>query len=147
MHTETMSFSRPTDAICDDWSAPSYHVQEHLFLLLMAFLYSVSVIISAFVFCTRPKHNIPAPPPSTGHWYAVGLYDLRKPQMLPKAERNAATKYGGAYAILYERAYPSGAYAWRYTLDRVTWFYPTRSAVIRRGRTTDDDMLAHTHTA
>lgn len=77
-------------------------------------------------------------------WYAAGFYDLRRPQMLPKAERDAAAKYGKPVAILYERTYESGAHAWRYSLDNGrTWFYPNRNAVIRRGMVSTGDTLIH----
>lgn len=138
-----LTLSHPMDSVCDDWNAPSYKNQKRILLTLTSVLYSVTVIISAFRLCARRK-TVAQPPPS-GQWYAAGLYDLRQPQTLPKAERDAATKHVAPYTILYERTYPSGAYAWRYTLDGVTWLYPSRTAVIRRGRTTEGDML-HSHT-
>ena len=105
-------------------------------VFVMASFLSITLMIHA---CTtgQPKQQ----PPMPGFWYPVGLYDLRKPQSLTKVERNAAAQHDGTNAVLYEKSYPSGTHAWRYSLDGHTWYYPTRTAVIRRGRTDSGDLI------
>jgi hypothetical protein len=72
------------------------------------------------------------PLPPTNGWKNIGIYHLNKPQTLSKAEREALATVGGNAAFLYERTYKSGAKSWRYAIGD-TWFYPTESAVKRRG--------------
>jgi hypothetical protein len=138
-----INITSPADIVCTDADRP--HDPRLLLASITAILYSVSVILSAVTLCTRRKRDAVTPPPSptSDHWQAVGLYDLRKPQTLTKVEREAAAQHDGTNAILYEREYPSGTRAWRYSLDGYEWFYPTRSAVIRRGRTSEGDLLLH----
>jgi hypothetical protein len=136
-----INITSPADAFCTDADQPR---DPRLFLAsITAVLYSVSIILSAATFCARQKRSDAAPPPGPETWYTVGLYDLRKPQTLTKVEREAAAQHDGTNAILYERTYTSGARAWRYSLDGYDWYYPTRSAVIRRGRTSEGDLLLH----
>ncbi len=105
----------------------------------MASILSVTLMIHTCS-ANTPKQQPPAP----GSWYAVGLYDLRKPQSLTKVEREAASQHDGTNAVLYEKTHPSGTHSWRYSLDGHTWYYPTRTAVIRRGRTDSGDLLMNT---
>jgi hypothetical protein len=79
-------------------------------------------------------------PQQPNTWTSVGFYDLRSPQTLTKKER-AAAAHNGKNAVLYEKVYASGARAWRYSLDGYEWFYPTRTAIARRGLTSDGDIL------
>jgi hypothetical protein len=80
-------------------------------------------------------------PQQPNTWTPVGFYDLRSPQTLTKKERAAAATHDGKNAVLYEKVYASGARAWRYSLDGYDWFYPTRTAIARRGLTEDGDIL------
>lgn len=136
----------------DEFYAEQEHHQYRKTLKLMATMLQIFGVVLIFITLTnrfvRPltsnqqTESIEAVASDT--WYAAGFYDLRRPQMLPKAERDAATKYGGPITILYERTYESGAHAWRYTLDDgQTWFYPCRNAVIRRGMVSTGDSLIH----
>lgn len=68
----------------------------------------------------------------TNGWENIGIYHLNKPQTLKKAEREALAIVGGNAAFLYERTYKSGSKSWRYAIGDA-WFYPTESAVKRRG--------------
>lgn len=143
--TSTMNYiniTSPADDVCTDTDRP--HDLRLLLTSITTVLYSVSVLLSVATLCVSRKRAAVSPhSPDPETWYTVGLYDLRKPQTLTKMEREAATQHDGTSAILYEREYPSGARAWRYSLDGYEWFYPTRSAVLRRGRTSEGDLLHH----
>lgn len=112
--------------------------------ILITSIQSVAALLTAITVYVRIlRPSVPRSPPSD-NWTAVGYYDLRRPQMLPKHERAAANLCDESSAVLYERIYSSGASAWRYTLDNgQTWFYPTRTSVIRRGMTEQHDTLIH----
>ncbi len=113
---------------------------DFLMMYMAFFLASTLSVSLLFHACSnaQPKQQ---PPPNPGSWHAVGLYDLRKPQSLTKVERDAAANHDSTNAVLYEKTHPSGTHSWRYSLDGYTWFYPTRTAVIRRGRTDNGDFL------
>ncbi len=114
--------------------------KRNLLVFATAILYVGSAVLSFLTICSRCRHA-PSPPPSPNTWNAVGYYDLRTPQTLTKLEREAAAQHGAKTAILYEKIYASGAHAWRYSLNGHDWYYPTRTAVIRRGRTDSGDVL------
>jgi hypothetical protein len=82
------------------------------------------------------RHEAPAPTPtpvSTDNWTPIGIYHLNKPQTLTKKERDAIDTVGGGNATyLYEKKHASGKKSWRYSIGD-TWFYPTETAVRRRG--------------
>ncbi len=71
----------------------------------------------------QPEHN--------NEWRIVGLYDLHRAQTLTKEEREAIGH--ATSTLLYEKIYPSGNVAWRYTVGNTT-FYPSERAVHRRRR-------------
>jgi hypothetical protein len=83
-----------------------------------------------------PHREAPAPTPtpvSTNNWTPIGIYHLNKPQTLTKKERDAIDTVGGGNATyLYEKKHASGKKSWRYSIGD-TWFYPTETAVRRRG--------------
>jgi hypothetical protein len=55
------------------------------------------------------------------------------PQTLSKKERSAIDAAGGGNAAyLYEKTHASGKKSWRYAIGN-NWFYPTETAVRRRG--------------
>jgi hypothetical protein len=104
-------------------------------LIISATLMSVSLIN----WIVQPgEMRVPRQPNA---WTPVGFYDLRSPQTLTKKERAATATHDGKNALLYEKVYASGARSWRYSLDGYEWFYPTRTAIIRRGLTEDGDIL------
>ena len=70
---------------------------------------------------------------SPASWKPVGIYSLNKPQTLTKKEREALDAAGGGNAsYLFEKTHASGKKSWRYGIGE-TWFYPTETAVRRRG--------------
>lgn len=103
-------------------------------------------------FITSPRNNQIPPPPfyrrgapvveatsdeeeeqQQSTWKPIGIYNLNKPQTLTKKEREALDAVGGGNAsYLFEKTHASGKKSWRYGIGE-TWFYPTETAVRRRG--------------
>jgi hypothetical protein len=72
-------------------------------------------------------------PATTDNWNPIGIYHLNMPQTLSKKERSAIDAAGGGNAAyLYEKTHASGKKSWRYAIGN-NWFYPTETAVRRRG--------------
>lgn len=125
------------DSMDDLYQEKSFDTRR-VIIQVTAILYTLATVLSAITVCMRTRGQTPPPPNA---WHAVGFYNLGSPQTLPKRERAAATQYDGKNAVLYEKTYASGARAWRYSLNDHDWFYPTRTAVSRRGLTNTGDIL------